>query len=686
VSELGERFQGLRLLGRGGMACVYAAHDAELDCDVALKVLYPHVLDEAMFGRLRREVVLARRVVHSNVVRLYDVLATGDQLVLSMELLQGGSLRDWLAQHGALDPAPALRVLRQVAAGLDAAHRQGILHRDIKPHNVLLTPGRDQAKLADFGLAVCLAESGQALTFKGSLLGTPQYMAPEVYRGDLYDPRSDLYSFGVLAYEVLTGRRPFQGSTPFELCHQHCVEPPEPPGRHRPELPAALEALVLRCLAKTPEERFQATAELLAALDAAEAELKRPAAASPAGAPRQQPAAAAEPDSGSPSSRGSRRCPGCGETVPPQLASCPFCAAAGLPGLDRGRWAVLLLPAVSEPLLRQLLQWHAMSLPQLYRAEAAHKALEVVAQASGELELSGRDREEALRRFGTLPCLLLDRLERQDAQELAGRLERIGVRAEVRRLDPASALALALAPHSSAVRKAVSACLRLSGAAFHFSVALSLALGRVPPLAIGIFAALFLPGVGLAWLRYRRPLSSIVPLLRGRASGAADPASEEVLAAARRILPQLQDSGIRRIAVSLMSSMAALHGRLDQVRAVQADAWLRTALELALEAQQSRAERLAAGAGGGSSPAARRETRCLVQLLQLRARVDLVLARLDLDSARRAAVEDAELESLAAELAVPDAPEDAAEPHTASSLQSQVAQGPLSPSKDACAW
>jgi hypothetical protein len=643
----GPRFEVRRVLGRGGMARVYAAWDTELGCEVALKVLHAHLADETMLGRLRREVVLARRIAHPNVLRLYDVVRLDEQLVLSMELVEGGSLKDWLREAGPPDEAEALRVLREVAAGLDAAHRLGILHRDIKPANVLMTSGRAQARLADFGLAFSLAEAGAAVTLEGVIMGTPAYMAPEVFLGDLYDPRSDLYAFGALAYELLAGRPPFRGASPFELMHRHCHVPPEPLFAMRPELSAGLEAIVSRCLQKAPEARFQSTAELSAAFDALSPPpetagtglaLLGPAAAAPQEADATGPAKLAA-SGRSMATSGTRRCAGCGEALPPQLAGCPFCAREPLASLGQGKLAVVLEPPVRLPLRRLVLRTLAFDLPQLHRLEVTGPLLDTVALAAGAPAMSGERRREALRSLGTLPCLLLDRLDEADARELAGRLEPLGVCVTLRRLGRVGRWLARSSRRGAPIRTMASVSLRAAIAVFNFWLVRVFVLGTLDLPGPFVWGGCLGLGTGLVWLRHRRPLSR----LDVSGSGATAEASEAACEAARTILPRLRSASIRRIAVSLLSSLAALRSGLPEAEKGRADAWLVTGLRLALSAQTARDERLS---GSAHDESGERETHALTRLLRLRAQVDLVLTGRQLDAARLAE-QAAELEALA---------------------------------------
>lgn len=272
------RFEVIRPLGAGGMGAVYLARDCQLNEEVALKVLGGLGLhDPEAAERLRREASAARRISHPNVVRLHDLGESGGLLFLSMEFVDGESLAQRLQREGRLSPAQFRSIAADLCEGLSAAHLAGVVHRDLKPHNVLLT--RDgRAKLIDFGIARMAHVDG--LTATGMVMGTAEYMAPEQVRGAAVDERTDIYAFGVIAYQALVGRPPFRGETPIAVSLAHCTDPPPPPRALCPDLPPAWESLILRALAKAPTERFASARALRAALpvDEADATIAQPAA------------------------------------------------------------------------------------------------------------------------------------------------------------------------------------------------------------------------------------------------------------------------------------------------------------------------------------------------------------------------------------------------------------------------
>lgn len=285
------RYEIIELLGRGGMAAVYRARDSVLRRDVALKILYPQYSgDVALIERFQREAVLAAGLDHPNILPIYDVAEDDGLVYIAMRLLSGRSLADMLRLRGALAPAELLPIVDQVAAALDYAHARQIVHRDIKPANILLEesgvggwevgsdPANSQlpppnshprAVLTDFGIAKSLDASERGITATGVLIGTPEYMAPEQIRGGhSVDGRADVYALGVVVYRALTGRRPFEGSTEEVLMgHLHGSFPP--PSAVVPGLPAALDAVLARALARSPAQRFQRAGELARALRSA---------------------------------------------------------------------------------------------------------------------------------------------------------------------------------------------------------------------------------------------------------------------------------------------------------------------------------------------------------------------------------------------------------------------------------
>ncbi|TML86288.1 MAG: Stk1 family PASTA domain-containing Ser/Thr kinase [Actinobacteria bacterium] len=259
------RYKVVRRLGAGGMANVYLAEDQELGRRVAIKILNDrHAHDEQFVERFRREAKNAAGLSHPNVVSIYDRGEAEGTYYIAMEYLDGRSLKELIVSRG---PAPipvAIDYARQILAALRFAHRNGIVHRDIKPHNVLVD-GEGRVKVTDFGIA--RAGAASQMTEAGSIVGTAQYLSPEQAKGTAVDQRSDIYSLGIVLYELLTGSVPFTGDTPVEIAMKHISETPVPPSSVRPDVPHDLDLVVTRALAKDPAERYQSAEEMDADLE-----------------------------------------------------------------------------------------------------------------------------------------------------------------------------------------------------------------------------------------------------------------------------------------------------------------------------------------------------------------------------------------------------------------------------------
>ena len=256
------RYEILDTVGTGGMGVVYKARDAELGEEVAIKMLRPDFLkgDATAIERLKAETRLARRISHRNVVRTHDFGEHDGACYVTMEFVEGMTVRRLIETRGRLSVSSALAIASQLCDALDVAHRQGVVHRDIKPQNLLLDAA-GVLKVMDFGVARLL-EHTTVLTQAGMVVGTPAYMSPEQLLAEDVDGRSDLYSAGVVLYECLTGRLPFEAATPVSLIAKLLHDEPAPPATLNPEIPAVLSALILRLLAKSPDERPGTAAEL----------------------------------------------------------------------------------------------------------------------------------------------------------------------------------------------------------------------------------------------------------------------------------------------------------------------------------------------------------------------------------------------------------------------------------------
>ncbi|MDX6398586.1 MAG: eukaryotic-like serine/threonine-protein kinase [Gaiellaceae bacterium] len=259
------RYLIIRKLGSGGMANVYLAHDQELGRRVAIKILDDrHARDDQFIERFRREAQHAAGLSHPNIVSVYDRGEAEGTYYIAMEYVEGRTLKELLVARGPSPLGIAIDYTRQILSALRFAHRNGIVHRDIKPHNVIVD-GEGRVKVMDFGIA--RAGAASQMTEAGSIIGTAQYLSPEQARGAPVDQTSDLYSTGIVLYELLTGTVPFTGETPVEIAMKHLSQVPAPPSTHRPEVPRDLDYIVLRALAKDPADRYHSAEEMDADLD-----------------------------------------------------------------------------------------------------------------------------------------------------------------------------------------------------------------------------------------------------------------------------------------------------------------------------------------------------------------------------------------------------------------------------------
>ncbi|MDH0867794.1 protein kinase, partial [Mitsuaria sp. GD03876] len=266
VRQVG-RFQVLDRIGRGGMASVFKAHDPSIGRDVAIKFLHASLCeDEEYHARFLREARASGGLSHPNIVTVHDVGEVDGRPYMAMELLDGEPLADLLEPGQPLPIRDTVVMAIQLARALDYAHKRGIVHRDIKPGNIARVRGTLDIKVMDFGIAHMESTKGEQRTRVGDVLGTPQYMAPEQMNGEKIDGRSDLFSVGIVLYQMLTGVRPFTGDSVVNLALKIAKDDPTPLNKLRPEIPASLRRVVDRCLAKQPDHRFQTGAELADAL------------------------------------------------------------------------------------------------------------------------------------------------------------------------------------------------------------------------------------------------------------------------------------------------------------------------------------------------------------------------------------------------------------------------------------
>jgi eukaryotic-like serine/threonine-protein kinase len=260
-----DRYEVGPLLGAGGMAEVYEGRDRLLARRVAIKVLQAqYARDQGFLLRFKREAQAAASLSHPNVVAVYDTGSEDGTNFIVMEYVDGRTLKDIIRQEGPLYPARAAEICADVCSALAAAHARGLIHRDIKPGNVMLTPD-GKVKVMDFGIA--RATTSETITQTAAVIGTAQYISPEQAQGQPVDPRSDLYSLGCCLYEMLTGTVPFTGATAVAIAYKHVREDPTPPRMLNPDVPPPLEAICLKAMAKLPDNRYQTAAEFRADLE-----------------------------------------------------------------------------------------------------------------------------------------------------------------------------------------------------------------------------------------------------------------------------------------------------------------------------------------------------------------------------------------------------------------------------------
>ncbi|MCK7470596.1 MAG: serine/threonine protein kinase [Desulfomicrobium escambiense] len=249
------RFEIIEEIGKGGMGTVYKAYDGKIREVVALKLLKPEIAsDLEIVERFRNEIKLARQVSHRHVCRMYDIGEEWLSIYISMEYVAGEDLKSFIRRSGHLNEAKAVGLARQIAEGLAEAHRLGVVHRDLKPQNIMIDKDGN-AKIMDFGIARSLHTRG--VTGTGVIIGTPEYMAPEQADGRDVDSRADIYALGAVLFEMVTGRVPFEGETPLSIVLKHRSEPPADPQTVNAQLSTGLSRVILKCLEKARERRYQ---------------------------------------------------------------------------------------------------------------------------------------------------------------------------------------------------------------------------------------------------------------------------------------------------------------------------------------------------------------------------------------------------------------------------------------------
>ena len=265
------RYEVIEELGAGGMGRVYRVHDTKLNEEVALKLIRPEFgADKRTVERFHNEIKIARKIRHKNVCGTHDLHEEGRTLYLTMEYVRGEDLKSFIKRSKVLSTGTSISIAHQVAEGLAEAHKLGIVHRDLKPGNVMIDK-EGQAKIMDFGIARAMREKG--ITGAGAIVGTPEYMSPEQVEGKEADQRADIYALGVILFEMVTGQVPFEGDTPFSIANKHKNEPPPIPRKLAPQIPEALNKLILCSLEKDKAKRYQTAEELLADLATIEATL-----------------------------------------------------------------------------------------------------------------------------------------------------------------------------------------------------------------------------------------------------------------------------------------------------------------------------------------------------------------------------------------------------------------------------
>ena len=264
-STFAGRYQMIEKLGKGGMGKVYRVLDKKLNEEVALKLIKPEIaLDKKTIDRFSNELKIARKIVHRNVGRMYHLSEEKGTHYITMEYIPGEDLKSSIRRFGPLPIGKSISIARQVCEGLAEAHRQGVVHRDLKPNNIMIDK-EGNARIMDFGIARSL--STKEITGEGVMIGTPEYMSPEQVEGKEADQRSDLYALGVILYEIVTGKLPFEGDTPFSIGMKHKSETPRDPKELNAQIPGKLSHVILKCMEKKREDRYKKAEEILSELN-----------------------------------------------------------------------------------------------------------------------------------------------------------------------------------------------------------------------------------------------------------------------------------------------------------------------------------------------------------------------------------------------------------------------------------
>ena len=259
---LGNRYEIIRKIGDGGMAFVYEAKDRLLNRIVAVKVLRPEFVDDEEFlAKFKREAEAVANISHPNIVNVYDVGCDGKVNYIVMEYVDGQNLKEIIKNEGTLDEYTALDITKQIAKALSAAHKKGVIHRDIKPHNILISSEGRNVKVADFGIAK--AATNSTMTNIGSIIGSVHYFSPEQAKGKPVKNNADLYSLGIVLYEMLLGKVPFKGDSPISIALQHINEDIEFSSEEKTQIPQSIRTLIKKLTEKSPEDRYQSSEEVI---------------------------------------------------------------------------------------------------------------------------------------------------------------------------------------------------------------------------------------------------------------------------------------------------------------------------------------------------------------------------------------------------------------------------------------
>ncbi|MBN2359530.1 MAG: protein kinase [Deltaproteobacteria bacterium] len=526
IVGLPPRFRVLTRIGRGGMSTVYLAEDSASQGQVALKVLLPHLReDELVVERFRREISVVRRIAHPAVIAIHDLIENADLLCLVLEYHHGIDLKRLIRRSGKLNVGQTLAIARQVLDGLSAAHGQGIVHRDIKPHNILINE-RGVAKIADFGLA--RVDDMVRLTSHTTALGTLEYLAPEALSSGVVDGRADLYSLGVTLFEALTGKPPFRSTTPLALMRMHLETPPPALRAIEPELPEHVEAAIARALAKQPEDRFDTADEMRGALLA------------PSAAPVES--APALPG-----------CRACGAPLVDGVAICVDCGhtPVQIDTVEQGGQSVVI--ESTDWLRRDQLTFIQKS-----------QVTDVLLGLGAEFKIAEHRLEQRLR---SLPVVVAEKLEPRSAERIARSLVDQGVPAYVSAPGEGGLVRRAL--------KSIHPLLLLSAA---LSGCIVLATALLPFVHgdagwLGFWRVLFVVSFGgSAWevLRHLDPLFRFVD----SGAGVGDRGSDLTATGLVRSLHAVDSPRLRTLAARVVRRALALRGELRRDPAVPAEALL----------------------------------------------------------------------------------------------------------------